>query len=68
MTAPATPRLPRSTDMLRDPLPGWGGKRFRELPLMSQNEVIVRLLEEIYDETLRIQDRIDAMAAAGGAS
>lgn len=37
-------------DRLEEPIPGQNGKRFRDLSLVEQNEVLFRFLEEILDE------------------
>lgn len=45
-------------DRLREPVPGHNGKRFRDLSLVEQHEVLFRFLEEIYDEVLSIRDSL----------
>ncbi|MEQ8450624.1 MAG: hypothetical protein RIB97_13145 [Nitratireductor sp.] len=46
----------RLEDRLRQPLPGRDGKRFRDVSLIEQHEIIFRFLEELYDEVLEVKN------------
>lgn len=50
--------LPPTTarDRLRDPLPFRAdGKRFRDVSLVEQHEILFRFLEEIFDDVVEIK-------------
>lgn len=47
-------------DRLHDPLPNRDGRRFRDVSLIEQHEILFRFLEEIYDEVLAIKARLES--------
>lgn len=56
--------LPPTTtrDRLRDPLPFRAdGKRFRDVSLVEQHEILFRFLEEISDDVMAIKSAIEDM-------
>lgn len=56
-SAPTTTR-----DRLRDPLPFRAdGKRFRDVSLVEQHEILFRFLEEISDDVMAIKSAIEDM-------
>ncbi len=51
------------TDRLSEPLPFRAdGKRFRDLTLVEQNEILFRTMEEVLDGQARIEARLAALA------
>jgi len=50
------------SDRLNEPLPFRAdGKRFRDLTLVEQNEILFRILEEVLDGQARIEARLAAV-------
>ncbi len=50
--------MSKVNDRLASPLPNSDGKRFRDVSLIEQHEILFRFLEEIYDEVLEIKSHL----------